>query len=64
MRLHRTSTFLRLYRFLPHRLLGRLARRVATATRPRWAVDLALARWIERAAIRTDEFMPGPYASI
>jgi phosphatidylserine decarboxylase len=64
MRLHRTPTFLRLYRYLPHRLLGRLARALATATRPRWAVDLAIDRWISSAAIRTDEFLPGPFPSV
>jgi phosphatidylserine decarboxylase len=64
MPLHRTPAFLRLYRYLPHRLLGRVARGIATATRPRWAVDLAVDRWIARAAIRTDEFMPGPFPSL
>lgn len=64
MRLHRTPTFLRLYKFLPHRLLGRLARGVATATRPRWAVDLAIRRWIARANIPVHEFEPGPYTSL
>lgn len=64
VKLHRAPAFLRLYRYLPHRLLGRVARGVATATRPRWAVDLAVRRWIDRAAIRTDEFLPGPFASL
>lgn len=64
MRPHRTRTFFRLYRFLPHRLLGRLARGLAGATRPRWAVDRAIAGWVARAGIRTDEFLPGPYPSI
>ena len=64
MRLHRTRTFLRLYRYFPHRLLGRLARRLATATRPRWAVHRAIDRWISAAGIRTDEFQPGPFPSI
>jgi phosphatidylserine decarboxylase len=64
MRLHRTPMFLRLYRFFPHRLLGRAARAIATATRPRWLIDRAIDRWIARAAIRTDEFLPGPFPSL
>lgn len=64
MRLHRTRTFLRLYRWLPHRLLGRLVRGLATARRPRWAIDRYIARWIAQARIPTDEFMPGPYATV
>lgn len=64
MRLHRTRTFLRLYRYFPHRLLGQLARRIAVATRPRWAVDRAIDRWIASAGISTDEFLPGPFPSL
>jgi len=63
-RLHRSAAFLRLYRFFPHGLLGRVSRAVATARRPRWAVNLAVRRWIDRAAIRMEEFLPGPFPSI
>ena len=63
-RLHRSAAFLRLYRYLPHALLGRLSRVVATARRPGWAVDLAVRRWIDRAAIRMEEFLPGPFPSL
>ncbi|MBK7827662.1 archaetidylserine decarboxylase [Nannocystis sp.] len=64
LRLHRSATFLRLYRYLPHGLLGRLSRALARATRPRWAIDLAVRRWTERAAIRMDDYLPGPFASL
>lgn len=63
-RLHRSAAFLRLYRYFPHGLLGRVSRAVATARRPRWAVNLAVRRWIDRAAIRMEEFLPGPFPSI
>ncbi len=63
-RLHRSAAFLRLYRWLPHRLLGRLSRLIARATRPRWAIDLAIRSWTERAAIRMEEFLPGPFANL
>jgi phosphatidylserine decarboxylase len=62
--LHRSAAFLRLYRFLPHALLGRMSRLVARARRPRWIVDLAVRRWIDRAAIRMEEFLPGPFVSL
>ena len=62
--LHRSAAFLRLYRFLPHGALGRLSRLVARARRPRWIVDLAVRRWIDRAAIRMEEFLPGPFVSL
>jgi phosphatidylserine decarboxylase len=62
--LHRSAAFLRLYRFLPHGALGRLSRLVARARRPRWIVDLAVQRWIDRAAIRMEEFLPGPFVSL
>lgn len=64
LRLHRSAAFLRMYRYLPHALLGRVSRAVATAKRPRWAVQLAVRRWIDRAAIHMDEFSPGPFASL
>ena len=51
LRLHRSAAFLRLYRLLPHGLLGRLGRALARATRPRWAVALAIRSWTERARI-------------
>lgn len=62
--LHRSAAFLRIYRFLPHGLLGRCSRLIARARRPRWAVDLAVRRWIDRAAIRMEEFLPGPFVSL
>lgn len=64
LRLHRSAAFLRLYRLLPHGLLGRLGRALARATRPRWAVALAIRSWTERAAIHMDDFQPGPFASL
>lgn len=64
LRLHRSAAFLRLYRLLPHGLLGSLSRVLARATRPRWAIDLAIRSWAERAAIRMDDFLPGPFASL
>ena len=64
LRVHRSAAFLRLYRYLPHALLGRISRALARATGPRWAVDLAIRSWIERAAIRMDDFLPGPFASV
>ena len=62
--LRRSAAFLRMYRFLPHGLLGRCSRLVARARHPRWAVDLAVRRWIDRAAIRMEEFLPGPFVSL
>jgi phosphatidylserine decarboxylase len=57
--------FLRLYR-LPPPSPARAGSPVciARATRPRWAVDLAVQRWIDRAAIRMEEFLPGPFVSL
>lgn len=62
--LHRSAAFLRMHRRLPHALLGRLSRLVARARRPRWAVDLAVRRWIERAASRLEASLPGPLVSL
>ncbi len=62
--LHRSAAFLRMYRFFPHTLLGKLSRVVARARRPRWIVDLAVRRWIDRAAISMEEFLPGPFVSL
>ena len=63
-RLHRSAGFLRLYHWLPHGLLGRISRALTTATRPRWAIDLVVQRWISRAAIRMEDYQPGPFPSI
>jgi phosphatidylserine decarboxylase len=62
--LHRSAAFLRLHGSLPHALLGRMSRLVTRVRRPRWLVDLAVRRWIDRAAIRMEELLPGPFVSL
>lgn len=61
---HRTRAFLRAYRYLPHRALGRVARALARAERPRWAVDLAIRAWIRRGDLDLREYVPGPWPSL
>jgi phosphatidylserine decarboxylase len=55
-RLHRNPAFLRAYRFLPHRLLGRTVARVTAAKRPTWAVDAAVRLWMRRDNIVLHDF--------
>lgn len=52
------------YWALPHTALGRVAGRVATATRPRPLVQAALRAWTRIERIELDDFEPGPYASV
>ncbi len=64
LRVHRSAAFQRMYWAAPHALLGRISRAVATATRPRWAIDLAVRRWITRAAIDMHDFEAGPFPTL
>ena len=60
----RHPTFLRNYRFLPHRLLNRTAAVLTGARRPAWAVQAAIRGWSRLEAIELDDFEPGPYLSL
>lgn len=52
------------YWALPHTALGRVAGRLASATRPRPLVQAALRAWTRIERIELDDFEPGPYASV
>jgi len=64
LRVHRSAAFQRMYWAAPHALLGRISRAIATATRPRWAIDLAVRRWILRGAIDMHDFEAGPFPTL
>ncbi len=55
MSLLRSAAFLRAYRFFPHLLINRIARRVARARRPRWLVQAVMRSWVRRDQIRLDD---------
>ncbi len=63
-RLHRHPAFLRAYRFLPHRLLGRGVARMTAATRPAWAIDAAVRFWKRRDNIVLDDFEQRRFESL
>ncbi len=52
----RHPAFFRAYRYFPHRLLNRAMRALCQATRPRFAIDLAVQAWIERDGIDLEDF--------
>ncbi|HEY8380338.1 MAG TPA: archaetidylserine decarboxylase [Nannocystis sp.] len=64
MKLHRTRAFLRAYALLPHRLLGAAVRCAARRSRPRPAVQAAIALWIRRGRIDLADFEPGPWPTL
>lgn len=62
--LHRTRAFFRAYEYFPHRLLNRSAALVTGATRPRRAVDLAVAAWTRLEDIDLSDFEARRFESL
>jgi phosphatidylserine decarboxylase len=62
--LHRHPTFLRSYRFLPHRLLNRATAVVTSAERPAFAIQALIAAWSRIENIELEDFEPRSYASL
>ncbi len=61
---HRHPAFLRLYRFLPHRLLNAAMGAIGSARWPRFAIDYAIREWVRREQIDLTDFEDGPWPSL
>jgi phosphatidylserine decarboxylase len=59
-----SARFLRHYHALPHRLINRAFARITRAEQPAWLVQLAIRRWVVRAAIDMNEFEPRTFRSL
>lgn len=64
MGFHRHPSFLRLYRFLPHRLLNRGAGWLVRRRRPRELVQRVIRTWIRRGNIPMEEYAAEPYDTV
>lgn len=64
MNLHRHPTFLRLYQFLPHRLLNGVMGAIGRARGPRFAIEYTIRRWVERDGIDLDDFVDAPWETL
>jgi phosphatidylserine decarboxylase len=62
--LHRTRPFFRAYEYFPHRLLNRSVALATAATRPRRAVDLAVAAWARLEDIDLSDFEARRFESL
>ena len=64
MPLHRSTWFLRNYRFLPHRLLNGGLAKLTALEHPAWLVDRIIDRWVARDNIDLSQFEARRYRSI
>jgi phosphatidylserine decarboxylase len=62
--LHRHPAFFRLYPYLPHALLNSAMGAIGRFSRPRWAIELVIRRWVERDGIDLADFAPGPWPTL